>query len=115
MANRKPDLGEFCPAGHPSGRVMFPPVSVRQAKARVTDAMRHFESNVRIGLDVSYGIRCLNEAQDDYFQMVLWGKVDADRVAALESEVNELAAEVAEIQAEAIILQAMRDLEDGAE
>lgn len=115
MAKTTPDLGEPCPIGHPSGRVMLPPVSVKMAKVRVTAAMRHFEANVRDGIDVGYAIRCLDEAQDDYFQMVLWGKVDADRVAALEAEVNELAAECAEAQAEAIVRQAMRDLEGGTD
>lgn len=61
-----PVLGETYPAGHPSGRVWQPPVSVEQARARVLYQMDHLEENCRIGLDVGYAMRCLDEAVDDY-------------------------------------------------
>lgn len=115
MCKRTPDLGNPYPLGHPSGRVWEPPTSVEQAKARVLYQMTHLEANCRDGIDVPYATQCLCEAQDDYYQMVVYGNVDADRVAALETEIKELAAEVAEAQAEAIILEAMRrDLGDEA-
>lgn len=71
MTKRKPDLGSTYPVGHPSGRVWQPPVSVEQAKARVLREMDHLEDNVRIGLDTPYALRCLDEAFDDYCEMVV--------------------------------------------
>jgi hypothetical protein len=65
------DLGKTNPVRHPSGRVWEPPVSVEQARARVLHEMKHLEENCRIGLDAAYALRCLDEAIDDYTQIVL--------------------------------------------
>ena len=64
-------LGETYPSGHPSGRIWQPPISVKQARARVIHQMDHLEDNCRIGLDVGYALQCLDEALDDYRAMVL--------------------------------------------
>jgi hypothetical protein len=113
MNDRTPDLGKAYPAGHPSGRVWQPPVSVEQARARVLNAMDLLEANCRDSIDVSYAVRILDEAEDDYYEMVVTGEVDEGRIPALEAQMKELAAECAELQAEAIVLEAMRDLDDG--
>jgi len=112
MTNRT-DLGESYPAGHPSGRIMKAPVSVQQARARVLSAMDLLEESCHIGLDVGYSQLILDEAEDDYREMVLTGEVDEGRTAAIKAQTEELLAECAELQAEAVILQAMLDLEDG--
>lgn len=113
MTKRKPDLGSTYPVGHPSGRIWQPPASVEQARARVLAAMDGFEDSCRIGLDVGYATRILDEAEDDYREMVVTGEVDEGRTAAIEAEVKELAAEIAEAQAEAIVLEAIRRHLDG--
>jgi hypothetical protein len=64
------DLGKTYPAGHPSGRVWEPPVSMKQARARVSYQMDHLEENCRVSLDVGYAMQCLDEAQGDYQAMV---------------------------------------------
>ena len=66
-----PALGETYPVGHPSGRVWQPPVSVEQARARVLHQMDHLQENCRDGLDVGYALQCLDEAVDDYAEIVL--------------------------------------------
>ena len=78
---KRTDLGEHYPAGHPSGRIMKPPVSIEQAKARVVHQMDHLEDNCRIGLDVGYALRCFDEAVDDFCDMATTGKVDETRQA----------------------------------
>lgn len=70
---QRTDLGDSCPIGHPSGRIMFPPVSVAQAKARVVAQMNHLEGNCAIGLDVGYATRCLEEAIDDFYETLIPG------------------------------------------
>lgn len=69
----KPNLGSTYPAGHPSGRVWEPPVSVEQARARILGELGHLEESCRIGLDVGYALRCLDEVLDDYREMVTGG------------------------------------------
>ena len=116
MSNAKPDLGNMYPKRPPSGRFWEPPVSVKQAKARVRDAERLFEANVRDGIDVGYAQEILDEVEDDYREMVLFGEVDELRKSAIAAQIRELSAECAELQADAVVLEAMRrDLEDGAE
>lgn len=75
MGNRKPGLGESCPAGHPSGRIMEPPASIEQARARIVSGMDNLEDSCRIGLDVGYAVRVLDEAVEDYFEMIAEGKL----------------------------------------
>jgi hypothetical protein len=70
MTQRKTDLGSTYPVGHPSGRVWQPPVSAEQARARVLNAMDNLEDSCRIGLDVGYALRILDETTDDYREMV---------------------------------------------
>ena len=114
MTKRKPDLGKTYPAGHPSGRIWQPPMSVEQARARILAAMDVFEDSCRIGLDVGYATRILDEAEDDYREMVVTGEVDEGRNAAIEAQIKDLAAECAELQAEAVILEAVRRaIDDG--
>jgi hypothetical protein len=67
----RPDLGEPCPVGRPSGRIWHPPVSVEQARARVLHQMDRLEANCRDGIDVGYAIQCLDEAESDYCEIVL--------------------------------------------
>jgi len=113
MCKRNPDLGTPHPAGHPSGRVWPAPVSVAQARARLIAAMNLFEANCRDAIDVGYATQVLNEAHDDYFQMVYYGDVDEGRQRALEAQVWELEARVAVLDAEKVIHDALRDIEDG--
>src|SRR5579859_2895141 len=113
MNDRTPDLGERCPSGDPSGRIWQPPVSVEQARARVLNAMSLLEANCADDFETGYATQCFNEAQDDYFQMVYYGDVDEGRQRALETQVWELEARTAVLDAEQIVHDAMRDLEDG--
>ena len=116
MNDRKPDLGKMYRTRPPSGRFWEPPVSVEQARARVLDAMDLLEANVHDGIDVGYAQQILDEVEDDYREMVITGEVDEGRTAAMEAQIKELTAECAELQAEAIVLEAVRrDLEDGTE
>ena len=71
MNDATPDLGEPCPVGHPSGRIWQPPASVKQARARVLWQMDNLEDSCRIGLDVGYSLRCLDEVVADYCAMVV--------------------------------------------
>ena len=68
--NDRTGLGQTYPAGHPSGRIWQPPVSVDQARARVLHEMDHLEANCHRGLDVAYAVRCLDEVLDDYRAIV---------------------------------------------
>lgn len=113
MCKRNPDLGAPYPAGHPSGRFWPHPVSDMQARARVIAAMNLFEANCSDGIDTRYATEILNEAQDDYFQMVYYGDVDEGRQRALETQVWELEARVAVLNAEQVVQGALRDIEDG--
>jgi len=70
MCKTTPDLGKTCPAGHPSGRIWEPPVSVEQAKARVVHELDHLEMAHRDRADVGYAERCFNEAMSDYSDML---------------------------------------------
>ena len=67
MSDATPDLGET----YPSGRIWQPPASVKQARARVLSAMDQLEESCRIGLDVGYALRILDEAIADYTEMAL--------------------------------------------
>lgn len=112
--SRRPDLGKRYPAGQrQNGRFWEPPVSVKQAKARVRNAEKLLEANVRDGIDVGYAVEILDEAEDDYREMALFGEVDEGRTAAMEARLNELGAVCAELEAEVIVREAMRDLDDG--
>ena len=68
---KRTDLGETYPVGHPSGRIYHAPVSVKQARSRVLSAMDLLEESCRIGLDVGYALRILDEVLDDYREMVI--------------------------------------------
>lgn len=113
MCKRNPDLGAHCPSGHPSGRIWEVPVSAEQARARVILAMNTFEVNCRDGFETSYAMKILDEAQEDYFQMVYYGDIDPGRQRALEAQVWELEARVAVLEAEKVVHDALRDIEDG--
>jgi hypothetical protein len=97
-----------------NGRFWEPPVSVQQARARVRRAERLFEANVRDSIDVGYAQEILDEVEDDYREMVLDGEIDENRKSAIAAQIKEMQAECTELHAEAVILQAMRDLDDGA-
>lgn len=112
MCKRNPDLGTPYPAGHPSGRIWPAPVSTEQARARVIAAMNLFEANCRDGFEAGYAMKILNEAQDDYFQMVYYGDVDEGRQRALEAQVWELEARVAVLDAEQVVQDALRGIGD---
>jgi hypothetical protein len=71
MNDRTPDLGTPHRAGHPSGRFWPEPVSIEQARARVMRQMDHLEMACRDHVDVGYAQECLDEAEDDYRQIVL--------------------------------------------
>ena len=86
---------------------------MKQAKARVRDAEKLFEANVRDGIDVAFAQEILDEVEDDYREMVIMGEVDENRKSAIADQIRELHAECAELQAEAVVRQAMRDLDDG--
>ena len=94
-------------------RISQPPTSVEQARARLLAAMNLLEANCRDGIDVGYASQCFNEATDDYFQMVYYGDVDEGRQRALEAQVWELRARTAVLDAEQVVHDAMRDLDDG--
>jgi hypothetical protein len=96
-----------------NGRFWEPPVSVKQAKARVRRAELLFEANVRDSIDVGYAQEILDEVEDDYREMVISGEVDEMRKSAIAAQIRDLQAECAELHAEAVVLQAMRDLDDG--
>jgi hypothetical protein len=114
--SRRPDLGRMYPLGQrQNDRWWEPPVSVRQAKARVRDAERLFEVNVRDGIDIRWAQDILDEVEDDYREMVLDGQIDENRKTAMAAQIKEMQAECAELHAEAVILKVMRDLEGGAE
>jgi hypothetical protein len=113
-AKRRALLGEMYPKGQrQNGRWWQPPVSVKQAKARVRDAERLFGVNVRDGLDVGWAQEILDEVEDDYREMVIHGEINEMRKSVIAAQIQELSAEIAEIQAEAVVRQAMRDIEDG--
>lgn len=114
MDKRKADLGSTYPAGHPSGRIWQPPASVEQARARVLNAMDLLEANCADDFEVGYAMRIYNEAVDDYASMVITGEIDEAPVAALTAEIRELADQIAVSEAEAVVLEAMRDIDGEA-
>jgi len=94
-------------------RILQPPASIEQARARVLEAMNLLEANCRDGIDIGYANQCFNEATDDYFQMVYYGDVDEGRQHALEAQIWELEARTAVLAAEQVVHDALRDLDDG--
>jgi hypothetical protein len=52
-------------------RILQPPASIEQARARVLEAMNLLEANCRDGIDIGYANQCFNEATDDYCTIVL--------------------------------------------
>ena len=94
-------------------RISQPPTSVEQARARLLAAMNLLEANCADDFEVGYANQCFNEATDDYFQMVYYGDVDEGRQRALEAQVWELQARTAVLDAEKVVYDAMRDIEDG--
>lgn len=101
--NKRTDLGDTYPAGHPSGRIWQPPVSVQQARARVAYQMDSFEASVRDGVDVGYARQCLDEAVDDYIEFTITGSVDIERnaaeVARIKAQTELLAGQIAAAEA----------------
>lgn len=113
------DLGENLPADDPSGRFSVPPVSVAQARARLLYQFDHLEGNCRIGLDVGYARQCLDEAIDDYIELVITGTIDVERDAAelvkVKAEIRDLNGQIAAAKAELAARNATPDSDDDAQ
>ena|ERR1700734_2513189 len=109
----KPNLGSTYPVGHPSGRYWQPPVSVEQARARVLNAMDLLEANCADDFEVGYATRIYDEAVDDYAAMVTTGGIDEGPLAELTAEIRNLAAQSVMLAAEAVIQDALHDIDDG--
>jgi len=102
------EIGKSLPGGHPSGRFHEPPASLAQARARMLWQMDHLEQSCRIGLDVSWARKYLDEAIDDYIEFTITGAVDVERnaaeLAALKAETRELTDRLAAARAEVAAL-----------